>query len=257
MVRRTTAALHESVPQPVISVANEYPVGYDHPPHVHQRSQFLYAEYGTMLVDTEGGRWVVPGYEGVWIPARVRHGIRMLTPVGTRSVYFKQPHTAHLPSTCEVLGVSPLLRALLIAAADLPAAYGIDSRAARIMRLIVDEVRIAPVRPLSVPMPQNARLAKRCQQFVERPAAQEHIGDWCEALHVSRRNFTRLFRRETGLSFGHWQRRALVQAALARLLCGERITDIALALGYSSSSAFTTMFVGMMGKPPTAFLRRS
>jgi AraC-like DNA-binding protein/mannose-6-phosphate isomerase-like protein (cupin superfamily) len=256
MVRKTRAEQHESVRQPVISVANEYAAGYEHPAHRHQRSQFLYAEYGTMLVDTDDGRWVVPGHEGLWIPARVRHGMRMLTPVGTRSVYFRETHTGHLPQKCEVLGVSPLLRQLLIAAADLPAAYSADSRAARIMSLIVDEVGAAPVRPLSVPMPRDAKLAERCQRFVEKPAAQDTIGDWCRRLHLSRRSFTRLFRRETGLSFAHWQRRALVQAALARLLSGARVTDVALALGYSSSSAFTTMFASLVGRPPTQFLRR-
>ena len=61
MVRRTRAEQHESVPQPVISVANEYPAGYEHPAHRHQRSQFLFAEYGTMLVDTEGTVWI-----GTW-----------------------------------------------------------------------------------------------------------------------------------------------------------------------------------------------
>ena len=255
MVRKTRAEQHESVPQPVISVANEYPAGHEHPAHRHRRAQFLYAEYGTMLVDTDDGRWVVPAHEGLWIPAEVRHGMRMLTPVGTRSVYFRQQLGERLPQTCEVLGVSPLLRQLLIAAADLPAAYGAETRAARIMSLIVDEVGAAPVRPLSVPMPRGARLAERCQQFVAKPAAEETIGDWCRRLHVSRRSFTRLFRRETGLSFAHWQRRALVQAAMARLLAGERVTDVALGLGYSSSSAFTTMFTSLVGRPPSQFLR--
>ena len=256
MVRRTRAEHHESVPQPVISVANEYPAGYRHPAHRHQRSQFLFAEYGTMLVDTEDGRWIVPAHEGLWIPARVRHGMRMLALVGTRSVYFKESHTRRLPRHCEVLGVSPLLRQLLIAAADLPAVYGAKSRAARIMSLIVDEVGAAPVRPLSVPMPRDAKLAEICQRFIEKPAARDTIGDWCGRLHLSRRSFTRLFRRETGLSFAQWQRRAVVQAALARLLAGARVTDVALALGYSSSSAFATMFASLVGKAPTRFLRR-
>lgn len=88
MVRNTRANQHETAPQPVIAVGNEYPSGHVHPPHRHRRSQFLYAEYGTMIVDTDEGAWLVPPHEGIWIPAGIRYGMRMQSAVATRSVYF-------------------------------------------------------------------------------------------------------------------------------------------------------------------------
>ena len=66
-------------------------------------------------------------------------------------------------------------------------------------------------------------------------------------LGLSRRTFTRLFRRETGLTFSAWQRRACLLQAMPRLIGGERVTTIAYDLGYSSPAAFTVMFKQLMG----------
>lgn len=208
-----------------------------------------------MLVDTHDQRWIVPPHEGVWIPSGVLHGMRMLSDVGTRSVYFSEEAGGSLPDTCRVIGVTALLRQLLIAAADLPVDYEPDSRAARIMTLIVDEVGRAPVRPLSLPMPGHPRLAARCRSFAQSPQVGESIEVWCRASAMSRRTFTRVFRTQTGLSLREWQRRACFQAAVQRLLAGEPVTRIALDQGYSSPAAFTAMFRGLTGASPLEYLR--
>ncbi|MBL4719644.1 MAG: helix-turn-helix transcriptional regulator [Alphaproteobacteria bacterium] len=262
MVKDARANQFESAPQSVIAVGNEYPAGYFHPPHRHQRAQLLYAEYGTMIVETEEGGWVVPPREGVWIPHGIQHSIRMQSNVATRSVYFDRETSERFPRHCQVIGVSPLLRQLLIAAVDLPVEYDRQSRAGRIMTLIVDETRDAPVLPLSTPFPsqdepRQARLAAACRKFLESPSIRNSIDDWCADLAMSRRSFTRLFRRETGLSFSAWRRRACLQAALPRLVGGASITTVALDLGYSSPSAFTAMFTRHMGRSPQEFVRMS
>jgi AraC-like DNA-binding protein len=102
--------------------------------------------------------------------------------------------------------------------------------------------------------PENA-LARRCRRFAGSPAAQDTIDAWCTDLGMSRRAFTRLFKRETGLSFAVWKRRACLHAALPRLLAGERVTTIAFDLGYSSPAAFTTMFKQLTGTAPDRYRR--
>lgn len=257
MVRHARANRYEDVPQLVIAVGNSYPAGHHHPPHRHRRAQLLYAETGTMLVETAQGGWIVPPQEAVWIPAGVEHDIRMQSPVETRSVYFDAATSRGFPRRCDVVGVSPLLRQLLIEAAELPVAYEPDSRAGRLMALIVEEVRAAPPLPLSVPLPGHAGLLAACRRFAAAPSAAETTDDWCAALALSRRSFTRLFRRETGLSFAEWQRRACLQAALPRLLAGAPVTEVALDLGYASPSAFTAMFARHFGCAPRDYVRDS
>lgn len=255
MVRKTRAEQHESSPRPVIGIGNEYASGTVHPAHRHRRSQLLYAEYGTMLVEAENDRWMVPPHEGVWIPAGLLHGFQMLSDVGTRSVYFDPSVSHQFAKRCQVVGISPLLRQLLIEAADLPSNYESGSREAKIMALIMEEVRLAPMRPLCVPMPRHPVLAECCRKYLKEPSLQESIDGWSNDLGTSRRTFTRLFRQETGLSFGEWRRRACLHAAISRLFMGDTVTNIALDLGYSSSAAFTTMFTQLVGTSPVEYRR--
>jgi AraC-like DNA-binding protein len=255
MTRSVRAEKIEGVARPVIAVGNDYAAGYLHAAHAHRRSQLLFAELGTMLVETQHGTWLVPPHQGVWIPAGVRHSITMLSDVATRSVYLDETAASGMAGQCQVVGIGPLLRLLLIEAVDLPSEYDRRSRAGRIMSLLVDEIRLAPVLPLSLPFPGDKRLAIRCRRFIERPTAQDTIDLWSRALGLSRRTFTRLFRQETGLTFSAWQRRACLMSAMPRLLAGEAVTTVAFDLDYSSPAAFTTMFKKLVGHTPNAYRR--
>jgi AraC-like DNA-binding protein len=177
--------------------------------------------------------------------------------VSTRSVYLERKAADGMPRRCQVLGISPLLRQLLIEAVDLPAEYDPAGRAGKIMTLAIDEIRAAPALPLSLPLPLHDKLAVRCRRFLERPNAQDTIELWSRELALSRRTFTRLFLRQTGLTFSAWQRRACLLAALPRLVRGERVTTIALDLGYSSPAAFATMFKRLVGAAPQDYRRAS
>jgi AraC-like DNA-binding protein len=255
MARSVRAEKIEGIARPVVAVGNDYPAGHLHAAHSHRRSQLLFAETGTMLVETQYGSWMVPPHQAMWIPAAVRHSITMLSTVATRSVYLDAPASRGMANHCQVVGVSPLLRQLLIEAVDLPSEYEPRGRAGHIMALLIDEIRLAPVLPLSLPFPADRRLAARCRRFVERPTAQDTIDLWSDALGLSRRSFTRLFRQQTGLTFSAWQRRACLLSAVPRLLAGEAVTTIAFDLDYSSPAAFTTMFRQLVGTSPTAYRR--
>jgi AraC-like DNA-binding protein/mannose-6-phosphate isomerase-like protein (cupin superfamily) len=257
MARHIRANEIEAVPRPITAVGNDYPAGHVHPAHQHGRSQLLFAEWGTMLVQTASGAWLVPTHQGIWIPAGVTHSITMLSRVATRSVYLERAAADGMAGRCEVMGISPLLRQLLIEAVDLPSEYDPAGRAGKIMSLLIDEIHAAPVLPLSLPFPNEKRLAQRCRQFLERPTAQDTLDLWSRELGLSRRTFTRLFRHETGLTFSGWQRRACLLSALPRLLGGERVTTIAYDLGYSSPAAFTVMFKQLVGLAPNAYRKRA
>ena len=253
MVRHIRAQEIEAVPRPITAVGNDYPAGHVHPAHRHRRSQLLFAEWGTMLVRTAQGAWMVPPHQGIWIPAGVIHSITMLSKVATRSVYLEDAAADGMARQCQVLGISPLMRRLLIEAVDLPPLYEPLGRAGKIMSLLVDEIHAAPVLPLSLPLPNDKKLAQRCRRFLESPTAQDTLDLWSNELGLSRRTLTRLFKHETGLTFSAWQRRACLLSALPRLLGGERVTTIAYDLGYSSPGAFTVMFKQLVGMAPDAY----
>jgi AraC-like DNA-binding protein len=142
---------------------------------------------------------------------------------------------------------------LLVAAAETPTDYDEDGRDGLLMQLLVMEIAAAPVIPIAVPFPRSPALAALCQAFLERPCATAHIDQWATALAMNRRTFTRLFRRETGMSVAEWRQQACVAVALPRLAAGERITALALDLGYETSANFSTMFKRVLGSPPSHF----
>jgi AraC-like DNA-binding protein len=121
------------------------------------------------------------------------------------------------------------------------------------MALLVAEIRSAPLIPIAVPFPRHPVLAALCDAFLEHPNATAAIDDWALALSINRRSFTRLFRRETGMSFAEWRQQACVSVALPRLAAGEAITSIALDLGYDGPANFSTMFKRMLGVPPSRY----
>lgn len=81
------------------------------------------------------------------------------------------------------------------------------------------------------------------------------LADWSERLNLDEKTIQRLFRKETGMTFGRWRQRARLLLALERIAVGERIIDVAGALGYDSPSAFATMFKKQFGTTPSQFFR--
>ncbi len=58
------------------------------------------------------------------------------------------------------------------------------------------------------------------------------------------------------MSLGKWRRRARVLASVARLADGERVTNVAVTMGYSSPSAFVAAFRAELGTSPRGYMRR-
>jgi AraC-like DNA-binding protein len=246
--------IYEATPRPVVACGNDYPSDHEIAPHKHRRCQLLHGSTGVMQVHTEHGAWIVPPAQSVWIPAGIIHSARAIGPVTTNSIFIEPEIVEGLPTSCSVLGVSPLMHSLLLAAVDTPLEYDPDGRDGLIMALLLQELRRLPILPLSLPLPNDKELAKRCRRFLKDPNPHESIDAWAANLNLSRRSFTRLFKRDTGMSFAAWQRQACLFSALPRLVAREPVTRVALDLGYESPAAFTTMFRKSLGVPPSEYV---
>ena len=253
MVRNVSAADYEATPRPVVAVGNDYEAGYPIIAHRHRRCQLLYSPTSVLTVATEHGAWVVPQQNCLWLPAGVEHEVKAMGPMHTRSLYIEPDAVTGMPLQSQVLSVSPLMRSLLMESVYQPLEYEEDSRAGLIMRLLLEELRLLQVQPLSLPLPTAPALAALCRGFVARPTAHDTIDAWSSKIGMSRRAFTRMFRRETGMSFAEWRQRACLLSAVPRLSAGEPVTGVAIDLGYDSPAAFTTMFKRALGQPPSRY----
>jgi AraC-like DNA-binding protein len=109
--------------------------------------------------------------------------------------------------------------------------------------------------PLSLPQPADPRLQRISLALQEDPSDASTVAHWSERLNLDQKTIQRLFRKETGMTFGQWRQQARLLLALERIAVGEKVIDIALELGYESPSAFTSMFKKQFGKTPSHFFR--
>jgi AraC-like DNA-binding protein len=244
----------DRVARPVVAIGNDYPDGHRIKPHHHRRGQLLSGATGVIVLSTAEGTWVMPPQRGMWIPPATEHRVQMIGAVSVHSLYIEPCAIPGLPSHCQVVGISPFMRSLMTEAMSLPLEYDLDGRPGALMQLLQYEMQQLSVLPLSLRYPAHGPLSARCRQFVERPNIHETIDEWAEALRMSRRSFTRLFRRETAMSFVAWRQQACLLCAMPRLAAGEAVTTIAIDLGYENPAAFTLMFRRAFGSPPLAYL---
>ncbi len=239
----------------VISSATDYPENWVIPEHSHNKHQLLYAIGGVMVVYSALNQWTVPPNRGFWMPCGQVHSLRCVGTLKMRSVFVRPDSFPNLPAEPKTVTVSPLLSELIKASVSLKPPYADDSRDARIMHLILDELAILPDLPLSLPQPADPRLSQICLALQDEPGDASTVADWSARLGLDQTTIQRLFRKETGMTFGQWRQQARLLLALERIAVGQKIIDVAFELGYESPSAFTSMFKKQFGKTPSHFFR--
>ena len=107
---------------------------------------------------------------------------------------------------------------------------------------------------LGVPMPTAPRMLKAAQRVLARPTAAASLDQLAAGVGMSRRSFTRHFRRQTGLPYSRWRRAVIAQHALELVAAGQKVSSVAIDMGYESVSAFIAMFRRQYGESPRQFL---
>ncbi len=228
--------------------------GYTIPPHDHEWSQLIYASAGVMTVHTAKGSWVVPPERGVFVPAGITHSIEMGSQVSIRTLYFAPGFgRRRLPRTCSVLNITPLMRELILHATTIGALDRKIATQARLIGMIVDQIRTLPEAPLEITMPRDGRALKVAEMLRADPGATEPIEHIVRAAGASKRTIERRFRDETGMGLGRWRQQLRLLHALRLLAGGEPVTAVALEAGYQSTSAFISMFKKALGATPLRY----
>jgi AraC-like DNA-binding protein len=226
--------------------SSEYARGHLVEDHTHDAAQIVHAAHGVMRVTAGGAYWVIPPGRGLWVPAGVTHGFVCVTAVSVRTVYLAGEAPGALPDKSEVWQISDLMREVIIRLAD-----GADPEAApHLIALLVHEIDRREVLPLHIEKPQDPRAGRVADAVIADPADTRSLEAWAQQAGASPRTLKRLFQSETGQAFGQWRRNVRLIAALERLALGEPVTQVALAVGYESTSAFIEMFRTQLGTTP-------
>ena len=223
--------------------------------HSHDWGQLVYGSEGVMTVQTEEGTWVVPSQRAVWIPGGIGHSVAMSGWVSMRTLYLAPRLVGALPRRCCVISVPPLLRELILHTVAQGALRRDVPEHRRLVDFLLDQLCALPAVPLELPMPRDARALRVARRLRERPADTAPLEQFARAAGASRRTLERLFRKETGMSFGRWRQQARMLEAMRCLARGEPVTSTALEVGYESPSAFIAAFSQLLGTTPGRYYR--
>ncbi|MDQ7246181.1 AraC family transcriptional regulator [Dongia sedimenti] len=224
------------------------------PRHSHQKAQLLFTVRGIINCEIDDAVWIVPPQCAVWIPGGLPHTVFGSGEVECISLFIEPPEAPNLPDKCCTITVSDLLRHLLMRANELPERYDVDGPDGRIVSVILDELAVAPVEDLRLPIPSDPRLKKLTDLLIAAPADRATVAEWASRVALSERSLSRMLAEEVGMSFGRWRRQLHIVLALRHLSTGQTVQAVAMDLGYESASGFVTMFRKMVGKPPTRYL---
>ena len=241
--------------RPILSMDWEAQGPHSVTAHSHPRAQIVYPLNGAYWVNTPIGNWVVPKGQAIWIPSNIHHKIFSNASVSAL-MFFVDISSAHrLLQDCTVVRVSPLLFELFTKAIEYGNDYAPGGREARLVDVMLDELDGLEPAPLYLPLSDDKRLIRIMESLLENPASEKSFEEIAVNSGASTRTLSRLFSKSTGMSFGEWRKQLRLLVALDRLGQGHPVTQVALDLGYKSTSAFTAMFKRTLGAPPGAYLK--
>ena len=213
----------------------------------HPQGHLVYAASGVLAVHTERGTSIVPANRVAWTPAGFTHYHRAHGDTDMRIV-FLTPFLARLiADDPAVYLASDLAREVLLALTgpgnydDTAPGYS-RSAHARLLRVLVDELRDAHEQPLHLPEPRDDRLQAIARLLHETPAENATLAELGKSIGASTRTLSRLFRDELGMTFYEWRTQLRIYHALVLLADGHDTIHTAYACGWASPSSFIAAF---------------
>ncbi|WP_011978099.1 AraC family transcriptional regulator [Marinomonas sp.] len=235
----------------VLGIAAEL-AQHDSGVHYHDKGQLLFCKQGSMRITLDNSLCLLPPARVAWIPPHVEHRVKVNDVVGYRSIYIDCNHYHGMPEEVTVLTASPLLREVLerIALAPFNTNWQ-DGAYANILAVCLDEITSAPLEVTLLPLPTDRRLRHLVAQEALPP-----LNRLSHLIGASEKTISRIFRRETGLSYQQWRQQWRLNKAIELLSIGWCQSEVASQLAFSSDSAFTTFFKNMVGCPPKIYMDR-
>ena len=119
--------------------------------------------------------------------------------------------------------------------------------------MLIDQVAAAHDVALALPSPRDARARAFAELVTRAPEDDAPIARLARRAGASVRTLERCFVAETGMPVGEWRRRVRLFHALRLLEGGAAVTEVALDVGYASTSAFSQAFKKMFGRSPRRY----
>lgn len=114
----------------------------------------------------------------------------------------------------------------------------------------MDQIQTLDLLPFQLPKPQDPRALCLARHFQDYPDDPRSLALLAPQTGASQRTLERLFLKETGMTCGRWRQQCRLLNAITKLASGTSVTEVGLAMGYQSTSAFIAMFRAALGVTP-------
>jgi AraC-like DNA-binding protein len=224
--------------------------------HSHRRAQLFSVESGLVRIRTEEGSWILPPHRVGWVPPGVMHEVSISGPLSGWGAMLLPDVCEALPRRACVMAASELLRALVRKAVMFADATVLTPEQERLTAVLIDEIRVAPMEPLHLPMPSDTRLVRLTMHLLANPGDDRPFVRLASEAFLSERTGRRLFLAETGMTFLQWRQQARLTLAFEQLVQGRSVAAVSDELGYATPSNFIAMFRRAFGAPPARYFSR-
>src|SRR4051812_884009 len=232
-----------------------WPSGGISPSQSHQSGHLVYAARGVLAIDTGAGTSIVPTNRIAWTPAGIAHQHRAHGHTDMRILFVPDALAVHLPAHPAVLAVDDLAREVILTLTG-PRNHDPELRTrhsdalARLERVLVDELQLAPEEALQLPSPQDYRLRALARTLTVDPACDLTLDELGRTIGAGARTLSRLLRAEFGMTYHEWRTQIRIYHALVLLAEGHDVTYTAHACGWSNPSSFIAAFTNVLGTSP-------
>ena len=247
----------DRIAEKVIGIASDM-VMHDSGFHFHQaKAQLLYAPSGCMTVTTSEKQLVLPPFRMLWIPAKEVHRVNFRNVVAYRSIYFDEDYAGkHMKADLKVLQVNPLLKEIIERICFWKWSV-LDQQQENILKVFWNELKTAPEEKLDLRMPTDRRFKKATEEWTQRTSVPPMLKKLAEEMGAVEKTISRIFKKETGLSYQEWRQQWRLQRSIELLVEGNSIGEVSYILEFSSDSAFIEFFKSHTGSTPLQYLMKN
>ncbi|WP_417346817.1 AraC family transcriptional regulator [Ferrimonas sp.] len=225
-------------------------------PHSHAWGQLNVVEQGVIEITVDGRPFLSPPQYAIWIPPLVEHTSYSRQKVSYRALYLRPELSARLPGKACMIRLSGVFRAVMEDFADRKQQYASTPEDHRLAMVLVDQLLREEPMAAYLPHSDDPLLKPILTALQQDPSDKRTLAQWAERVYSTERTLTRHFHRHLGMSFSDWRQRLRFLEALGMLRRGMKVNQVALELGYSSPSAFITMFSRLSGTTPEQYRRQ-
>lgn len=224
--------------------------------HMHDTAQLSYAVGDVMYVIIDDYSYIVPPNMGIYIPAQTDHRADMNKKIKVQSIRFEGDLFKLLPQNVQLIHLSELAQQIINKLCIKLEGQTKNNIVSNLLAVLLDEIHSSKHYDYAIKIPKEPHLYKVYTLFKNSLDYYPSLVVAADHVHINSRTLTRLFIKNTGMSFVTWKQQFIFVRSIELLYKYKQTKSVAYALGYNSESAFIAMFKKMSGgKVPSNYFR--